>query len=388
MSPDQNHQNLRSLAILIGVSRYADREGFPPVNAADNSVNGMKEILESPLLCGWRGGIELIRNPASPTDLSLKIAELAERTTGVLLIYYAGHGRLSDQGQLCLTVSTTRATQPAITGVPWEHVASALRTSPARVRIAILDCCFAGQAIEALAGEAEATVADVTHVEGVYTLTATTRNRTAHVPPPWQQTTACTSFTAELIHLVRTGLPNDSAVITLGDIYPVLRNRLAARGLPLPNQRGTDLADRFVLAHNAWRQQPGALGGAGEPITGHTHTVRECTTPAMPTWMPYGTPAGKTPSSGRGLRVLLMAATTLVWLWGILYLFFLIGTYAVGTDPNASTGSLVGANVVMGGIEALLVWGMVKLRRMWVRRVISPGPTRDNLTAPPTAYHS
>lgn len=98
-----------------------------------------------------------------------------------------GHGVLSTHGELCLTVRSTRSDWPEITSLPWEMVAKALRTCPARIRLTILDCCFAGQAIEALGADNGEGLADITHVDGVYTLTATTRNRTAHVPPPGQQ---------------------------------------------------------------------------------------------------------------------------------------------------------------------------------------------------------
>ena len=98
-------------------------------------------------------------------------------------------GVLSDTGELCLTVTSTRPNRPKISGLHWDTVADVLRAcpAPARMRLAILDCCFAGQAIESLSRSAGSGLADLTHIEGIYTLTATTRNRTAHVPPPDQQ---------------------------------------------------------------------------------------------------------------------------------------------------------------------------------------------------------
>ncbi|MFE3947797.1 caspase domain-containing protein [Streptomyces sp. NPDC059118] len=254
-----------SLAILIGVSEYTDAE-FPGIPAARNSLDAIQRVLADPLLGAWPGRITTIADPVSRDALSLTVAELAEHTTGVLLLYYVGHGTLSPRGDLCLTVTTTRAAWPAITGVPWVDIADALRTSPARTRIAILDCCFAGQAIEALATtRTHTTVADIVHIEGVYTLTATTRNRTAHVPPVEQQTHARTSFTGELVDLITAGVPHGPETLTLGTIYPLLRHRLATKDLPLPNQRGTDLADQFVLTRNAWRPPVDAPGLAPDP---------------------------------------------------------------------------------------------------------------------------
>ncbi len=240
-----------SCALLVGVSAYEDPE-FPPIRAARNSLNAMRSLLSDPALCAWPPEkIAVIANPISATDLATSIADLAVSTTGVLLLYYVGHGVLSARGELCLTVTSTRPDRPKISGLPWDTVADVLRSCPAHTRLAILDCCFAGQAIEALTGDGNPALADIVHVEGVYTLTATTRNRPAHVPSPARQDTACTSFTAELQDLVRSGIAGKPPRLTLGDIYPVLRQRLRAKGLPAPGQHGADAARQFAFTANA-----------------------------------------------------------------------------------------------------------------------------------------
>jgi len=246
-----------SRAVLIGVSVYEYAE-FPPIRAARNSLQAMQSLLADPALCGWRPElITVIANPISAADLADRIADLAETTTGVLLLYYVGHGVLSTRGELCLTVTSTRPNRPKITGLPWETLADVLRSCPARTRLVILDCCFSGQAIEALSADGDLSMADITHVGGVYTLTATTRNRTAHVPPPGQQDTACTSFTGELEDLIRSGIPGKPSQLTFGDIYPELQQRLRTKGLPAPSQRGTDTAHQFPFTANpAARAEP------------------------------------------------------------------------------------------------------------------------------------
>jgi Caspase domain len=253
-------------AVLIGVSAYQDPE-FPEIRAARLSLAGMLAMLTDPALCGWPpSAISVIRDPGSVTDLANQLTDLAEKTTGTLLVYYVGHGTLSERGDLCLTLTTTRRDRPDITGLQWDAVARALRCSPARVRIAILDCCFAGQAIsEALAGDAGTAVADITHVEGVYTLTATTRNKTAHVPPMHQQNAAPTSFTGALLEVVTSGIDGAPPGLTLDMIYARLRFLLAARGLPRPNKRGTDTADHYVFSRNAARCQEDPQSRAGTP---------------------------------------------------------------------------------------------------------------------------
>jgi hypothetical protein len=240
-----------SRAILIGVSAYEYAE-FPPIRAARNSLDEMRTLLTDPALCGWPSGqVTVIANPLSASGLATTIADLAEAATGTLLLYYVGHGVLSARGELCLTVTSSRPDRPKISGLPWDTVADVLRDCPARTRLAILDCCFAGQATQALAGDDDHGLAGLTHVEGVYTLTATAGNRAAHVPPAAQQDTACTSFTGALSQLVRSGVAGGGRWLSFGDIYRELRLRLPAQGLPAPSQRGTDAARGFLFTANA-----------------------------------------------------------------------------------------------------------------------------------------
>ncbi|MEV4138814.1 hypothetical protein AB0J72_42450 [Dactylosporangium sp. NPDC049742] len=51
--------------------------------------------------------------------------------------------------------------------------------------------------------------------------------------------------------MIREGIANRPAWLTLGDIYPVLSDRLARLGLPRPDQRGTDMAPYHPFTRNA-----------------------------------------------------------------------------------------------------------------------------------------
>ena len=259
-----------SSAVLIGVSAY-EYAGLPPIRAARNSLNAMRSLLADPALCAWPDGqVTVIANPISAGDLAAQIADLAAATTGVLLLFYVGHGVLSASGDLCLTVTSTDPGRPERSGLPWNTVADVLRGSPAHTRLSILDCCFAGQATGGPAGDGDPGVAPagLTDIEGGYTLAATTHDDSAHVPHPEQQDDACTSFTGELRDLITHGIPGRPPWLTFGDIYPALCERLTARGLPAPSQRGTGTAREFVFTANAAvpgrpLQRPVAAGSLG-----------------------------------------------------------------------------------------------------------------------------
>jgi hypothetical protein len=70
MSPERPDYS-RSRAILIGCSRYRDRE-FLPLQAAANSLSGFYEILTDRSLCGWPADrVTVLHNSADVRRLLL-----------------------------------------------------------------------------------------------------------------------------------------------------------------------------------------------------------------------------------------------------------------------------------------------------------------------------
>jgi glycine betaine/choline ABC-type transport system substrate-binding protein len=237
----------RSRAILIGASAYQDK-GFLPLPAAANSLKGLQEILVDQQLCGWPADrVTVLPDPADVRRLVTSLRRWARDTDEVFLLYFVGHGVIAPRGELCLAVADTEFADPDITGIEYERVRSALLDSPARIKVVILDCCYSGRAIQALSHPGD--IADITDVRGVYTITAS--DQAAHVAPHAQQAGACTSFTGELLDLIRTGIPGGPDTLTLNMIYSHLRTRLRSCRLPAPNQRGTDTAGEFGFTRNA-----------------------------------------------------------------------------------------------------------------------------------------
>ncbi|MFD0885702.1 caspase family protein [Streptosporangium algeriense] len=233
-----------SRAVLIGTSEYSDRN-FLQLPAVANSLRGMAEVLRDPELCAWpEKQVELWEDPTDMRRLVQSLRRVAEETTGVLLVYFAGHGTITRRGQVCMILKDTDHTDTDVTGLEFERLREVLLDSPARTKIVILDCCYSGRAIEALSS----TVADSTDIHGAYTLTAS--DYAAHVVPFDDQGGTQTSFTAELLDLVRTGVPGGPEWLTMNDLYSHLRRRLRGRGLPAPNQRGTDTAINHPFVRN------------------------------------------------------------------------------------------------------------------------------------------
>lgn len=241
-----------SRAVLIGVAEYQDSH-LANVPAAANSLREMYSVLTDPGIGCWPPErVEVVADPESPTRLIQRLRRIAEQTSGALLLYFVGHGLLDPQGHLCLALSETELSDPDVTGIEYAKIKSLLHASPAAVRIVILDCCYSGQVINGVGEMLSADtvrIADSAHVKGVYTLTAA--EYAAHVVPLADQADVCTTFTGELVGLLRSGLPSAPRELTLHRLYPELQSRLLYMGMPAPNQRGTDTASHFVIARNA-----------------------------------------------------------------------------------------------------------------------------------------
>ncbi|MFJ8628878.1 caspase family protein [Kitasatospora sp. NPDC093550] len=256
-----------SRAILIGTGTY-QRSGFQPLPAALNSLTAVRQVLTDPRLCGWPPDrITAIPDPSDIRELLPQLRELARETRGVLLLYYVGHGVILPRGQLCLTLTDTNPDHPDAGGLVYDRVREVFLDSPAKVKVVVLDCCYSGRAIEALAAGADP--AGAAHIRGAYILVAS--DRAAHVVPLSEQAEATTSFTGTLLELIREGMPGGPVWLTLGALYPHLRDRLRERALPPPNQLGTDSANLFAFTRNAAHRSPFATALAAAFVRGRRH---------------------------------------------------------------------------------------------------------------------
>jgi len=248
MDSDRPFDYSESRAVLIGTSEYQD-ERFPALPAADNSLEGMRQILTNPELCGWPASrVKQLSNESDNRQLIVKLRKWARETTGVFLLYYVGHGTPGETGP-CLTLTDTQEEHPDATGLEYRHVRKALLETRARVKIVILDCCYAGRAVPPV----QSGQSLFTDIGGTFVLAAA--DHAAHVPE--NQELACTSFTGELLDLIRKGIADGPEELTLEDIYRHLRARLGEVDLPEPNCGGTDTAGAFRFARNAaFRQGP------------------------------------------------------------------------------------------------------------------------------------
>ncbi|TCC00586.1 caspase family protein [Micromonospora zingiberis] len=235
-----------SRALLIGASKFS-YPGLFDLPAVINNVQALSGLLTDPKFGGFdEAGCRVLTDPATQ-QVGDAIHAVADEALDTLVLYYAGHGVLSQRGDLFLAVDDTNPDPRRVrySGVPLDWFRSALAESPARNRVLILDCCFSGRAAEAMS-DAASIVRGTLDIRGTYTLASAPAYEAAVAPIGAR----FTAFSGELLTALRQGIPGAGPLLTLGDIYPTLTRALLASGLPRPQHLGTGLADHIALTCN------------------------------------------------------------------------------------------------------------------------------------------
>ncbi|MEV6947868.1 caspase family protein [Streptomyces sp. NPDC051172] len=287
----------RSRAVLIGTSRFPKAPELPSIPAVAANLNALRQVLTdaaagtiTPELC------QVVSDPVDMQRLGPLLSNTIREATDVLLVYYAGHGLLDDKGRLYLSLTGTEPSLLRYTALPLDTLREELASSPAAIRILILDCCFSGRAIEAM-GDEQGLIIGQLEVAGTYTLTSTTANAPSHAPSG----ETYTAFTGALLQALRQSGPQ-----TLDAIYQRVTQSLATRGLPRPQRRALNTAGDLALARGPAsaappspahddvrfrpdtataarnRRQPMAIGGVGTLFFGWIFT--EALRTASPHW--------------------------------------------------------------------------------------------------------
>jgi hypothetical protein len=239
----------KSRAVLIGTSGYIH---LPSVPAASNSLDRMSGLLAS-RLCGWpKNRISTIRNERNPGDLPDKLITLFEDAEDVALFYFVGHGQVDINDELCLGLVGSRPEphRRAATSLQFQAVRNAMLGSPAKTKIIVLDCCFAGLANKLSNTLGTADVLDLASGTGAYTMAACSSYATAWFESGSKRQVQ-TYFTKYLADTIEAGIPGEPAELRLRVLFGRVREKLAYDSCPLPEDRNVDSAGDFPFARNA-----------------------------------------------------------------------------------------------------------------------------------------
>ncbi|WP_268828138.1 caspase, EACC1-associated type [Streptomyces sp. GQFP] len=238
-----------SWAILVGASEYLDStlEGIPQ---AETSVSDLRRALTGTTGLFCEEHVVTVTNPKSTDEILGPLDQIAGQQPDVVLFYYVGHGMQEslDGGghglmELFLTLhgSVDKGADRIRTGVPGNAVFSRLRSLRAKQSVVVLDCCFAGRALE------DRSAGDV-HI-----LCATGKTTRAR----YGLTDRHTGFTGALLQLFERGIPDGPQHLDLNTVFhylsvilPTTAADASGGRLPRPRQRATDHSGNLAFVRN------------------------------------------------------------------------------------------------------------------------------------------
>ncbi|MFE5029242.1 caspase domain-containing protein [Streptomyces sp. NPDC056656] len=237
--------------MLIGASRYTHLESLP---AVANNLTALAQELSGPRSWGLSDGrCIVVAEPVSAPQVLDVVESAAAMATDTLLVYYAGHGLQTQDGELYLSVSGS-VPQRADTGLQYDHLRKMLLRSRAERHVVVLDCCFSGKALGVMSG-LDGLVEHV-EIEGSYVMTASPGYKQALAPPG----DTYTAFTGELINVLKAGIPGGPALLDFDAVYGHVRRVLTAKGRPAPQKRGGNTAGQLVFCRNRSHQTVSTTG--------------------------------------------------------------------------------------------------------------------------------
>jgi hypothetical protein len=228
-------------AILIGASEFED-ENLLSIDAAERNVNKLKELFTHPEVIGIPDdNIIPIINALSGDDISHQLDDIvSKKVLNTLIIYYAGHGIVSEDQKLYLATKKTNSSKPELGyALPFSKIGEIVthRDNQAKKIIIILDCCYSGKAMREFNYKGR---------KKVCIITATHCNEKADAPPG----STYMAFTGQLVSLLDKGIDNGKNTLTLEEIYSELKKQLMSQGFPEPQIVSYKEADKLEIAFN------------------------------------------------------------------------------------------------------------------------------------------
>ncbi len=145
-----------------------------------------------------------------------------------LLLYYSGHGLLTDENRLLLCARDTRTDLVKSTSVSATAINDMIEGSPARTTIIVLDCCYSG----AFKG---ANLPDSLKGNGRFLLTST---RSSQLANDATRRNGTSLFTQHLVDGLLKAVPdtNGDGFVELGEVYDYVHDRLVSEGRQIPQR--------------------------------------------------------------------------------------------------------------------------------------------------------
>ncbi|MGZ8650243.1 MAG: caspase family protein, partial [Solirubrobacteraceae bacterium] len=249
-------------ALLVATGTYGD-PGLAGLEAPQSDVEALAEVLGDGSI-GRFEVQELVDRPTEEIKRAIEGFFGIARPHELLLLYFSGHGVLSQSRRFFFATSTTVLEYLRTTAIEDSFVNGAMHESRAKSIVLILDCCHSGAFGRGMTPKS-ALMVDVQHRflgRGRVTLSASTELQYAFEeadpatginelvrPPPGSLFTSC------LVNGLRTGEAdtNEDGEISVDELYDYACQRVRQRSPHQTPGMAGDVRGDIVIAHSTRR---------------------------------------------------------------------------------------------------------------------------------------
>ena len=224
-------------AFLIAVENYTEDKQLHQLPHSFNNVAALHKILKGATVGLPKSNIKTDFDPTNSTELVKNIRQHVNNDEAkTLILYYAGHGVLDDDGNHFLTLTNSTVEDIAIDGLEINYLNKAFASKKNLNLVLILDSCFSENAFESFSARNYLVIA------------SSAKNRTSKYPVDADYS----AFTNELINILKEGVDTENENLTWKDVYTQLKSNLVEKGLPIPRITSQNEVDSIEIAKNAF----------------------------------------------------------------------------------------------------------------------------------------
>jgi sugar lactone lactonase YvrE len=244
----------RYRALLVGNSTYPlDSQNLQPLEGPVNDIALMRDALTDPEAGLFAPEDVRLLPERTMSELLIELETFFGTATrdDQLLLYYSGHGRLSETNQLFLCARDTRTDLIRATGLSSTSINMMIEGSPAQTTMIVLDCCHSGAF---KSGDLPASLRG----SGRFLVTSC---RSGQLANDADRRNGTSMFTQHVVDGLLRAAPDLDAdgYVSLGEVYDYVHRRLQSEGRQIPQRSFSGGGDVAIARRLA--QEPVAVTG-------------------------------------------------------------------------------------------------------------------------------
>jgi len=218
-------------ALLIGNSTFPnDPHNLQSLEGPVNDISVLRDALTDPQVGLFEPTAVRMLPERTMAEILIELETFfgSAARDDRLLLYYSGHGLLTDENRLLLCARDTRTDVVKATSVSAMAINDMIDSSAAQTTIIVLDCCYSG----AFKG---AGLPESLKGNGRFLLTST---RSGQLANDATRRNGTSLFTQHLVDGLLNAVPdtNGDGYVELGEIYDYVHARLVSEGRQIPQR--------------------------------------------------------------------------------------------------------------------------------------------------------